>query len=368
MSRKFQMFLNDWWGWQEIIAWRWGIYAFISHSCYPSVWPRHENWGWGMDRRAFRQELWGKQWQLQLALKLETNITEEENELTSVLRVLTPLLSKFRWGRRGKLMRYRYFTVHDGDYWRLLTPGHYIITAYRDGYQPLSHKVIVYERPHEEAQRVDFHLQPLPQLVSNSEQRTFRVWYRSPGYRNRISARISWVPLTDTFRCGRRCLLTRLSIWTGMTFILKARVLSRPATAVPSSSTRSPTDDFWHSKKVKVKWSRYRPSVAQRVGRVLLFHDRGTRRGWVVSSTSRTHYTPRKDQVPILQELGGPQGRSGRAEKLAPTGIPYPDRPAHSQSPSRLRYPALHHQVRPGNKKLTINNVVIIVSVSDAIR
>ena len=33
--------------------------------------------------------------------------------------------------------------------------------------------------------------------------------------------------------------------------------------------------------KVKVKWSRYRPGVAQRVGRgiALLFHDRGTRRG-----------------------------------------------------------------------------------------
>ena len=31
----------------------------------------------------------------------------------------------------------------------------------------------------------------------------------------------------------------------------------------------------------KVKWSRYRPGVAQRVGRgiALLFHDRGTRRG-----------------------------------------------------------------------------------------
>ena len=66
-------------------------------------------------------------------------------------------------------MWYRYLAVHDGDYWRLLTPGHYIITAYRDGYHPLSHRVTVYERPHEEAQRVDFHLQPLPQLVSKAQ-------------------------------------------------------------------------------------------------------------------------------------------------------------------------------------------------------
>ena len=35
---------------------------------------------------------------------------------------------------------------------------------------------------------------------------------------------------------------------------------------------------------VKVKWSHYRPVVAQRVGRgiALLFHDRGSRRGWVM--------------------------------------------------------------------------------------
>ena len=59
-------------------------------------------------------------------------------------------------------------------------------------------------------------------------------------------------------------------------------------------------------KKKRVTWSRYRPSVAQRVGRgmVLLFHDRGSRRGWVVSSTPLPHFTPRKDLVRILQEAG----------------------------------------------------------------
>ena len=54
---------------------------------------------------------------------------------------------------------------------------------------------------------------------------------------------------------------------------------------------------FLYSKKdKKVKWSRYRPGVAQRVGRgiALLFHDRGTRRGWVVSSTPQPHFTPRE--------------------------------------------------------------------------
>ena len=56
----------------------------------------------------------------------------------------------------------------------------------------------------------------------------------------------------------------------------------------------------------KVKCSRYRPGVDQRVGRciALLFHDRGTRRGWVVNSIRRPHFTPGKDPVPILQEAG----------------------------------------------------------------
>jgi hypothetical protein len=74
---------------------------------------------------------------------------------------------------------------------------------------------------------------------------------------------------------------------------------------------------------IKVKWSRYRPGVARRVGKgiALLFHDRGTRRGWVVSSTPRPHLPPGKTRHPFYRRLGGPQGRSGRAENLIPTGI-----------------------------------------------
>jgi len=62
--------------------------------------------------------------------------------------------------------------------------------------------------------------------------------------------------------------------------------------------------------EVKVKFSPYKPGVAQRVGRVIAldFHDCGTRRGWVVSSTTRPHFTPGKDPVPILQEAGWAPG------------------------------------------------------------
>ena len=55
----------------------------------------------------------------------------------------------------------------------------------------------------------------------------------------------------------------------------------------------------------KKKWSRYRPGVAWRVGRgiALLFHDRGTRRGWVVSSTPPAALYPR--ETPGTHFTGG---------------------------------------------------------------
>jgi len=82
----------------------------------------------------------------------------------------------------------------------------------------------------------------------------------------------------------------------------------------------------------KGKWSRYRPGVAQRVGRgiALLFHDRGTRRGWVVSSTPRPPLPPGETRYPLYRRLGEPQGRSGWAENLVPTGDSIPDLPARS--------------------------------------
>ena len=85
-------------------------------------------------------------------------------------------------------------------------------------------------------------------------------------------------------------------------------------------------------KKVKVKWSRYMPGVAQRVGRgiALLFHDRDTRRGWVVSSTPRPHFTHGKDPVPILQEAEWAPGPVWKDGKSRPHQDSIPDRPARS--------------------------------------
>jgi len=71
----------------------------------------------------------------------------------------------------------------------------------------------------------------------------------------------------------------------------------------------------------KVRFSLYRPGVAQRVcrGIALLFHDRGTRRGWGGGwSAVRPGHTfpPGKDPVSILHEAGwapGPVWTDGKS-------------------------------------------------------
>jgi hypothetical protein len=65
----------------------------------------------------------------------------------------------------------------------------------------------------------------------------------------------------------------------------------------------------------------------------------GTRRGWGVSVTPRSLFTPGKDPVPIVQEAGWVSGPVWTgAENLAPTGIRSPDRPARRPSLYRLSY------------------------------
>jgi len=108
--------------------------------------------------------------------------------------------------------------------------------------------------------------------------------------------------------------------------------------------------------KVKVKWFRYRPGVAQRVGRgiALLFHDRGTRRGWAVSSTPRPHFTPRKDPVTILQEAVWALGPAWKGGKSRPHRDSISDRPAHRQSLYRLSYPAYQRTTTIQNNGIRI--------------
>jgi len=102
----------------------------------------------------------------------------------------------------------------------------------------------------------------------------------------------------------------------------KLRVATRAETETSVQRIRKVWPELYYEVK-KVKWSCYRPGVAQRVGRGidLLYHDRGTRRGWVVSSTLWPHFTPGKTRYPFYRRLGGHQGRFGHAENLVPTWI-----------------------------------------------
>ena len=90
--------------------------------------------------------------------------------------------------------------------------------------------------------------------------------------------------------------------------------------------------------------------MAQRVGRgiAVLFHDRGTRRGRVVSSTPRPHFTPGKDPVPILQEAGWAAGPVWTGEKSRPHRDSIPDRPARSSVaiPTELPGPQIAVKVK----------------------
>jgi hypothetical protein len=73
----------------------------------------------------------------------------------------------------------------------------------------------------------------------------------------------------------------------------------------------------------------------------ILFHDHGTRRGWGVSATPRSLFTPGKDPVPIVQKAGWAPGPAWTgAENLAPTGIRSPNSPVRSQTLYQLSYPA----------------------------
>ena len=76
-------------------------------------------------------------------------------------------------------------------------------------------------------------------------------------------------------------------------------------------------------------------------GIAILFLDHGTRRGWGVSVTPRTLFTPVRGPVPIVQEAGWAPGSVWTGVKnLATTGVRTPDRPARSQSLYRLSYQA----------------------------
>jgi len=135
------------------------------------------------------------------------------------------------------------------------------------------------------------------------------------------------------------CVSSGYCVLSGLGIKLNTHLHRLPRLRIRTAILRFPHTFPWRG---KVKCSRDRPGVAQRVGRgiALLFHDRGTRRGWVVSSTHRPHFSPGKDPVPLLQEAGWAPGPFWTGGRFHPHRDSIPDRPARSQSLYRLSYPA----------------------------
>jgi len=100
---------------------------------------------------------------------------------------------------------------------------------------------------------------------------------------------------------------------------------------------------------IKLKCSRYMPGVAQRVGRgiTLLFHNRGSRRGWVVSSTPRPLFTPWKRHGTLFTG-GWPDPRAdldGRKNSSPPGYDPGPSRLQSVAMPTELPGPHIYTHI-----------------------
>jgi len=83
----------------------------------------------------------------------------------------------------------------------------------------------------------------------------------------------------------------------------------------------------------------------------------------VVSSTPRPHLPPEKTRYPFYGMLGGPQGRSGRAENLVPTRFRSRSVQHRSQSLYRLSYSAHKRLIYSCNKNINLSPLVYILAL-----
>jgi len=94
--------------------------------------------------------------------------------------------------------------------------------------------------------------------------------------------------------------------------------------------------------KLKISWFRYRLGVARKVGTLWLYSSMtaALERGeWSVARPGRI-LSPGKNRYPFYRRLGGPRGRSGRAENLVPPGFDHRTVQPVAQSLCRLSHPA----------------------------
>lgn len=68
--------------------------------------------------------------------------------------------------------------MHDGDYFRLLTPGEYEVTAFANGFVPQSKLVEVSESGHRQAPIVNFNMEEVEHPNDEVTMNSFDIFQR----------------------------------------------------------------------------------------------------------------------------------------------------------------------------------------------
>lgn len=105
-----------------------------------------------------KQSLLEFAWQAHLGFK---GLVKDADTLQGIanalihVRNITRIAKSFR---RSDDINHDITSVHDGDYWRLLTPGEYEVIAMADGYEPLAKLIEVTDHGHTVAPMLNFEL------------------------------------------------------------------------------------------------------------------------------------------------------------------------------------------------------------------
>jgi len=112
---------------------------------------------WGENRAALYAFMWGA----------HTGVKGLVTDAISGLPIAGAVISVTNVTERGQrdVIAHDVTTARAGDYYRLLTPGHYTITASSPAHLPLTHRLVLPRPlPHAEATRRDFSLVPASEL------------------------------------------------------------------------------------------------------------------------------------------------------------------------------------------------------------
>merc|ERR1712012_728913 len=97
-------------------------------------------------------------WQAHLGFKGLVKDADTLQGIANALIHVKNITRVARSYRRSNDINLDITSVHDGDYWRLLTPGEYEVIAMADGYEPLAKLIEVSEHGHSVAPLLDFEL------------------------------------------------------------------------------------------------------------------------------------------------------------------------------------------------------------------